>query len=47
MKYEGVGLELMDLAVSVFEDEGVADEWLNHPNRATDNKPPIALLVTE
>ncbi len=37
----------MQLALSVFEDNKVAKDWLNEPNLATDNKPPIALLGTE
>jgi putative toxin-antitoxin system antitoxin component (TIGR02293 family) len=38
---------VLRLAVSVFENEEVAREWLNQPNFATDEKPPIALLGTE
>jgi len=38
---------VLRLAVSVFENEEVAREWLNQPNLATDEKPPIALLGTE
>lgn len=38
---------ILELAVSIFENETVATEWLNQPNLATDEKPPIALLGTE
>ena len=37
----------MELALSVFEDRDIAKEWLNEPNLATDNKPPIALLGSD
>jgi putative toxin-antitoxin system antitoxin component (TIGR02293 family) len=38
---------VMALAASIFEDRRMAREWLNRPNLATDNKPPIALLGSE
>jgi putative toxin-antitoxin system antitoxin component (TIGR02293 family) len=38
---------VMELAACVFEDQEVAKDWLNEPNLATDNKPPIALLGTK
>jgi hypothetical protein len=33
--------EAMALAVNVFENRQTAEEWLNQPNLATDNKPPV------
>ncbi len=38
---------VMELANNVFEDREIAKDWLNEPNAATDNRPPIALLGTE
>ncbi len=38
---------ILELAAGIFEDENAAKEWLNQPNLATDEKPPIALLGTE
>jgi hypothetical protein len=38
---------VLELAINVFENESVAREWLNQPNLATDERPPIALLGTE
>jgi len=38
---------IVDLATKTFEDAEYANEWLNRPNPATDDKPPIALLGTE
>jgi hypothetical protein len=34
------------LATDVFEDPAVAEKWLNDPNLATDNLPPLVLLGT-
>ncbi len=38
---------VLELASNIFESESAAKEWLNQPNLATDEKPPIALLGTE
>ena len=37
---------MMKLATDVFEDAHFAEEWLNRPNPATDDKPPIVLVGT-
>jgi putative toxin-antitoxin system antitoxin component (TIGR02293 family) len=39
--------EVTKLASTIFEDPQFAQAWLNRPNLATDNKPPIALLGNE
>ena len=39
--------EMVNLATDIFGSEKVAVDWLNHPNIATDNKPPMALLETK
>ena len=38
---------IVELATKTFEDVEYANERLNRPNPATDDKPPIALLGTE
>jgi uncharacterized protein (DUF2384 family) len=38
---------IVELATKTFEDVEYANEWLDRPNPATDDKPAIALLGTE
>lgn len=38
---------IRSLARDVFGDRVIASEWLQRPNLATDNRPPIALLGTQ
>lgn len=36
--------DITQLATDVFEDAAYAVSWLNQPNMATDDRPPIELL---
>jgi uncharacterized protein (DUF2384 family) len=40
-------LDLQQHAEEIFGDAEIAQRWLQHPNRATDGKPPMALLASE
>jgi uncharacterized protein (DUF2384 family) len=39
--------ELETLATAVFGDKDVGIRWLRQPNLATDNAPPVDLLMSE